>query len=166
MDDVVPDASTPGPQGQPGGAEQEQPPPPPNEQIQNEISTGKVWDWLGGLFGSEWDTPAGGGGTGGQFMFASLAELDGVITQWKAERDAIDADGMKIMQAIGFISPPAGDTMSVGQADATRTSLDALYKHNRAMFDYADGYIKKLEASRASIANIEHSNKTRLGNAH
>ncbi len=138
-------------------------PPPPDDQIQLEISTGRVMDWLGGLFGTDgWDTTAGGGGTGGQFMFASIEELNGVIAQWQTELAAIQADGVKINQAAGYIEAPAGDGMSVAQAKATTESLDALQKHNQAMADYADGYIKKLIASRDSIVNTEQNNAAGL----
>ena len=79
-------------------------PLPPDQQIQMQISLGKVKEWLGGLFGQDWDTSAGGGGTGGQFVFASIAELDGVIAQWKDQREAIQADGAKIRQAANYIT--------------------------------------------------------------
>jgi hypothetical protein len=138
--------------------ESTEPPPPPDTQIQQEISTGRVMEWLGGLFGSEWESPAGGGGTGGQFMFASVDELNGVITQWQTELAAIEADGEKIRQAAGYIEAPAGDSMSVAQADATTQSLNALQQHNDAMRDYAREYIKKLIASRDSIVNAEQNN--------
>jgi hypothetical protein len=139
--------------------ESTEPPPPPDTQIQQEISTGRVMEWLGGLFGNdEWESTAGGGGTGGQFMFASVAELNEVIAQWQAEHAAIQADGVKISQAAGYIQAPADDGMSVKHADVTMLSLDALQKHNQAMADYADGYIKKLIASRDSIVNAEQNN--------
>lgn len=140
-------------------------PPPPGDQIQLEISTGRVMEWLGGLFGNEWENSAGGGGTGGQFMFASVDELNTVISQWQAEHDAIKSDGVKIDQAAGFITPPAEDGMSVAQADATRQSLVTLRQHNEAMQAYAEQYIAKLVASRDSMVNTEANNQAQLRSA-
>lgn len=147
---------------QPGATE---PPPPPDTQIKQEISTGRVMEWLGGLFGNEWETTAGGGGTGGQYMFASVAELNTVIAQWQAEYAAIMADGEKIQQAAGYIKAPAEDGMSVAQADATRQSLITLRTHNEAMRTYAEQYIAKLTASRDSIVNTEHGNEAQMRSA-
>jgi hypothetical protein len=154
----VPDASTSDPQGQ-------QPSPPADKQIDQQISLGNVIDRLGSLFGADWQTPAGGGGTGGQFMFASIAELDAVIAQWEKELEAIRADGITIDEAAGFVEPPAQDGMSVGQADATRQSLIKLREHNTAMRGYAEEYIKKLKASRASMTNTDQGNEAQLRNA-
>jgi len=47
---------------QSGGTE----PLPPDQQIQQQISLGAVKNWLGDLFGQDWQTSAGGGGTRGQ----------------------------------------------------------------------------------------------------
>ena len=155
----MPDAGSTDQQGQPPP----EPPPPPGQQIDQEISVGKVFEGLGRLFGAGgWETTAGGGGQGGQFMFASLADLDAVITQWETQLDAIIKDGAKISQAAGLVAPPAGDGMSQGQADATKQSLTKLKEHNDAMRDYATEYIKKLKASRASMANTEHGNVSQM----
>jgi hypothetical protein len=145
---------------QQGGTE----PLPPDQQIQMQISLGAVKGWLGNLFGKDWETSAGGGGTGGQYMFASLADLDAVIAQWKEQRQAIYDDGQKIQQAAGAIVAPAEDGMSGGMSDTSLASLDALYKHNREMFKYADDYVRKLEASRASMANTDQSGKSTMDN--
>lgn len=153
----MPDASTASQQGQ-------QPPPGAGEQIDQQISLGKVMETLGSLFGTEWETTAGGGGTGGQFMFASIADLDAVIAQWETEHAAIQADGEAIRLAAGIVTPPADDGMSVGQADATRESLIKLKEHNDAMLGYAEEYIKKLKASRASMVNTEQGNQAQIRN--
>lgn len=153
----MPDAGT-SDQGQ-------QPPPPPDQQIDQQISIGNVVDRLGDLFGADWEKAAGGGGRGGQFMFASIAELDAVIAQWETEYNAIRADGDTIDQAAGLVEPPAQDGMSVGQADATRQSLIKLKEHNLAMLGYAEEYIKKLKASRASMVNTDQGNEAQLRNA-
>ena len=154
----MPDASTTDQQGQ-------EPPPPPDKQIDQEISLGNVWEGLGSLFGADWEKAAGGGGTGGQFMFASMAELDGVIAQWETELEAIRTDGLTIDQAAGLVEPPAQDGMSVGQADATRQSLIKLREHNTAMRGYAEEYIKKLKASRASMTNTDQGSEAQIRNA-
>lgn len=147
----MPDAST---GGQPG----QQPPPGAGEQIDQQISLGKVMESLSSLFGAEWETTAGGGGTGGQFMFASIADLDNVIAQWEAEYEAMRTDGDSIREAAALVAPPAEDGMSAGQADATRQSLIKLLEHNEAMRGYAEEYIKKLKSSRASMVNTEQGN--------
>ena len=153
----MPDASTSDPQGQPSI--------PADQQIDQQISLGNVVDRLGSMFGADWETPAGGGGTGGQFMFASIPELDAVIAQWETEVEAIKADAITIDEAAGFVEAPAEDGMSVGQADATRQSLIKLKEHNVAMRGYAEEYVKKLKASRASMVNTDQGNETQLRNA-
>lgn len=155
----MPDASTAPPTQPP----EEQPPPPPGEQIDQEISLGKVWETVTSIFGTEGvETTAGGGGQGGQFMFASLADLDSVITQWETELEAIQKDGVAVNQAALNVGPPAEDGMSRGQAKATRDSLLKLKLHNDAMRDYAVEYIKKLKASRATMANTEQGNVAQI----
>jgi hypothetical protein len=103
-----------------------------------------------------------GGGGGGQFVFADLAELKSVTDQWKAERDRIVSDGKNINRAIELCTPPAGDLMSKYQANALKESLTQAFNHNQAMFQYADGYVRKLEVSQESMAATEQDNVTRL----
>lgn len=129
-----------------------------------QISLDMVADRIGTLFGPGWQTTYGGGGTGGKYMFANLQDLDAVITQWKDVYEAIGEDGRTIEQMAMFIEPPAEDDMSVGQADATRQSMVNLKEHNLAMRTYAEEYIKKLQASRDSMANTEQGNAAQLGN--
>ncbi|HEU5472184.1 MAG TPA: hypothetical protein VFV67_16140 [Actinophytocola sp.] len=139
------------------------PPPAPGDQIQTEIALSRVIDTLGGLFGSNWTAPtAGGGGTGGQFMFASIEQLDSVIAQWRAEVQAISADGNEIQQAVADIGEPADDGMSTGHADAARKSLTTLLEHNFAMQDYATQYLDKLLASRQSMVNSDLTGRDRM----
>ena len=103
-----------------------------------------------------------GGGGGGQFVFADLAELDSVTAQWRAERERVQQDGQKLTEALALCNPPADDMMSHFQASSLKNSLSAALEHNKAMFDYADGYVQKLEASRASMATTEHDNTAKL----
>jgi hypothetical protein len=144
---VVPDGTT----GDPT-----QPPANPGDQIEAEIALGRVVEVLTGLFGGPGASPqAGGGGQDGKFMFASLADLDSVIAQWQNELQAIMDDGEQIRNTATFIREPADDGMSRGHAKAARESLTKLLEHNVAMRDYADEYIKKLQASRQSMANAD-----------
>jgi hypothetical protein len=103
-----------------------------------------------------------GGGGGGQFVFADLAELDSITTQWVAERERIRQDHETVLEAIRRCNPPAGDMMSHYQANRLQESLAAARDHNQAMLDYADGYVQKLEASRTAMASSEHNNAARL----
>jgi hypothetical protein len=134
---------------------QDQDPGTPQDQVDGEIARAEISDWLRGLFpfGGE-PTPhqAGGGGTGGQFMFANLDELDGIIAKWKEERDGIIADRDAISDAYHMIKPPAGDTMSVGQTEASQNSLASMWQHSEAMLKYANDYIAKLYAARVQMA--------------
>jgi hypothetical protein len=104
----------------------------------------------------------GGGGGGGQFVFADLAELDSITAQWKAERDRIRKDGRSLLTAIQLCNPPAEDMMSHYQVNRLRESLTEAWKHHQAMLDYADGYVHKLDASRASMAGTELDNTAKL----
>jgi uncharacterized protein with von Willebrand factor type A (vWA) domain len=115
---------------------------------------GRVGSVLGDLLGQD---PFSGGGAG-TYLFADLAELDSVATQWRAERDKIFERNEKIRQAIDQVAAPAEDLMSVGQADAFRGSLEKLQEHNQALFDYADSYVNKLVATRNYYAAVEDAN--------
>jgi hypothetical protein len=137
---------------------QEQPPGTPEDQVNGEIARAEISDWLRDLFPfGDGATPhqAGGGGTGGQFMFASLEELDGIIAKWKEERDGIIADRDAILAAQDTVAPPAGDTMSVELTEASKSSLAAMKQHSEAMLKYANDYIAKLYASRVQMATQE-----------
>ena len=52
--------------------------------------------------------------------------------------------------------------MSVLQANATRASLEAGYRHNRALLNAAEAAIAKLETSRKNYAETEHDTKSAL----
>jgi hypothetical protein len=145
-----------------GDAEQD--PGSPAEQVNGEITAAEVSEWWKSLFGFGGGQPyeAGGGGSGGQFMFANLEELDGVITRWEEERDGILADRDAIADAYYMIAEPAGDMMSRGQTSASRDSLATMYYHSDAMFKYAEGYLEKLYASRQQMALMEEGAHTRM----
>ncbi|MCA1655331.1 MAG: hypothetical protein LC635_02515 [Pseudonocardiaceae bacterium] len=142
----------------------EQDPGTPADQVNAEITSAEVGDWWRSLFGSDDAQPheAGGGGTGGQFMFASLDELNGVIKKWEDEREGILADRDAIADAYYQITEPAGDMMSRGQADASRNSLANMWQHSDAMLRYAENYIAKLNASRDQMAVMEDGARQRM----
>ncbi len=139
-----------------------QDPGTPADQVNTTIVTQNVVGWWRSLFGGDpTQYQAGGGGKGGQFMFASVDELNGVIKQWETMRDDIQDDKDKIADAYFKIKAPAGDVMSQGQASASRDSLANLWQHSDAMLKYADNYITKLYESRDQMQVMEdgaHSN--------
>jgi hypothetical protein len=118
---------------------------------------------LGSLGVGEW-FDGGGGGAGGQFVFADLAALDTAIARWTALKDRIGGRGRKIARARDRCNPPAEDVMSRRQADAAREAMNKKLLHNDAMRAYADAYLHKLADSRATMAAAEQSNTHRLRN--
>ncbi|WP_378057028.1 hypothetical protein [Actinophytocola glycyrrhizae] len=146
-----------------GNAEQE--PGTPAEQVDQEIASTEVLNWWRSLFGfggQPQPHESGGGGVGGQYMFASLEELDTVIAKWEDERDGILEDRQQIYDAYHVIRDPAADAMSRYQADASRDSIANMFQHNSAMLRYAENYIEKLKASREQMAIMEDGNRDRL----
>jgi len=134
----------------------EQDPGTPADQVNAEIAYAEVTEWWKSLFGSGGDPHlAGGGGTGGQFMFANIEELDSVITKWEGERDGIAADKETIAGSYYLIAEPASDSMSAAQATASRNSLAIMWEHSDQMLKYAENYIAKLKASREGMATME-----------
>jgi hypothetical protein len=127
----------------------------PADQVNAEITREGAFGWWRSLFGIGDPYEAGGGGTGGQFMFANLDDLNGVITRWEQERDSIQADCDAIADAYWAIKEPAADPLSGEQAQASRDSLANMWTHSTAMLNYADNYIEKLKASRQQIAVME-----------
>ncbi|WP_133902381.1 hypothetical protein [Actinophytocola oryzae] len=142
----------------------DQDPGTPADQVNGEIVREGVLGWWRALFGLNptEEYQAGGGGAGGQFMFASIEELDTVITRWEDERDGILADREKISEAYYSITPPAGDSMSRGQATASQDSLANMWHHNDAMLKYAENYIAKLKASRRQMSLNEEGADARF----
>jgi hypothetical protein len=98
----------------------------------------------------------------GQYVFTDLAQLDGVISEWTAIRDRVVDRGLRLVQAAGFITPPAEDTASQGYTKATRESVLKAVSHCDAMRAYADGYIQKLVAARAQYAETEVQTATNI----
>jgi hypothetical protein len=110
-------------------------------------------------------TGSGGGGAGGQYVFASLEDLDEIIADWEALRDRIQVRGRKLRQAIGLIESPAEDIMSRLQANTAVRSLEKAEEHRLAMENYAAGYVEKLRAARAQYAETDADNAAHLRNA-
>ncbi|MBC6446791.1 hypothetical protein [Actinokineospora xionganensis] len=135
-----------------------------DQQLNAEVGMGHVYNTVAETIGKlPWvNTPAhitaGGGGEGGKFYIASVAELDSLIAQWTVIRDKIDTSGEKLQDAVFRVAPPADDEMSRKEAMATEESLTMAIEHNRAMRDYAEGYINKLIDARHRYENTEGHN--------
>jgi hypothetical protein len=143
--------------------EQQENPGTPEEQVNREVTSAEVSGWWRSLFGGD-PYEAGGGGAGGQFTFANVEELDGIIRKWEDERDGIDADRKAIAEAYHMIKQPAGDIMSLTQMEASKNSLANMWHHSDSMYNYAQNYITKLMTSRAQIATTEDGAYQRIRN--
>lgn len=108
---------------------------------------------------------SGGGGSGGQYVFASLEELDAIITDWTTLRDDIQLDGQRLAHAQSRIEPPADDIMSRQQPAAVNASLDKALAHNATMSEYASSYIDKLNATKEHYLLEEETNAARMRDA-
>lgn len=153
----VPDGTT---------ADSQQDPGTPEQQIADEIAANRMGSWLFSALGVDFRSGSGGGGEGGQFMFANLAELDAVIAAWREEVASIAADRRQIEITREIVDRPAGDTMSVYQTQATRHSLGALSVHNEEMLSYADAYLKKLTQTRQQMQNDEDAGVASMRNVY
>ncbi len=107
-------------------------------------------------------TGSGGGGSGGQYLFANLDELNSIITDLETLRDNIRNDGEKLRLAHQLITPPAEDDMSHLEAQSTLDSLVKAIEHNDAMIAYADAEIAKIQAARNAYVNTDHDGAERL----
>lgn len=114
---------------------------------------------------SRYITTSGGGGLGGRYVFASLAELDEIIVEWTSIRDDLAAAGEGLRQALMMDLTPADDDMSGGQASALYTSLLGAADHNDSMASYMNSYIDKITAARAEYAATDQQAVERLGRA-
>ncbi|WP_143446601.1 hypothetical protein [Kibdelosporangium aridum] len=118
-----------------------------------------------GILGTDYESRAvGGGGTNGKWVFTSLDQLDTLIKKWTGVRDAIRRRRDEILDARSLVYPPASDVMSRLQAEALKSSLDAMEKHADSMFRYADAYVKKLEETRTAYTATESGNTGRMNN--
>lgn len=78
-------------------------------------------------------TGSGGGGAGGQYVFADLDQINGIISDAERLLTDIRDDGASLLRAQQRVEPPAEDIMSVMEAEATVRSLDQAITHNQAM---------------------------------
>jgi hypothetical protein len=107
-------------------------------------------------------TGSGGGGEGGHYVFANLADLDTIITDLETLLADIQQDRDDLERTAGLITPPAEDHMSTGQADAVVTFLEKARTHNLAMDTYAANELAKLKAARQTYATTDDNAATRL----
>jgi hypothetical protein len=107
-------------------------------------------------------TGSGGGGAGGQYVFANLDEMDGIIAEAKVLCEEIQEDGEKLRRAQALIEPPGDDVMSRIEAQTTVNSLEKAIEHNEAMFAYTGAQLAKLRAARDAYANTEDESAARL----
>jgi hypothetical protein len=158
---VVPDGTT-----AEGQQSQEQNPGTPEEQINSEVAVSRVGGWLNSLFGGDWSQTSGGGGRGGQFMFASLAELDSVIATWRREIDAMVDDRRRIRATMGAANRPAADAMSTYHTGAVKQTLAAMDVHSEQLLQYAQGYLRKLEQTRQQMQANEDAAESSMRNVY
>jgi hypothetical protein len=110
-------------------------------------------------------TGSGGGGNG-DFVFASLAELETIIAEWSTLRDEIGLDWDGFFQAQYQTNiAPAGDVMSEQQANAVNGSLNKALSHCDVMLKYVDSYVVKLAAAQRQYLNDDDNAKRRLERA-
>lgn len=110
-------------------------------------------------------TGSGGGGSGGKYVFASLEELDSIKSQWTAILEAILVDGARLSMARDALHAPADDLMSNAQYTAITKSLNSAIKHNKRMHDYADDYVRKLEAAAEGYVSDDEVNAAQFRSA-
>lgn len=107
---------------------------------------------------------SGGGGAGGQYVFANLEEIDSIITDLEAELIDIQDDDRYFEQAIARATPPAQDMMSTAQVEAYCASLRKGRQHNKAVAAYAENQLMKLRAARQTYVDTDSGAAERLRN--
>ena len=137
----------------------------PERRVDAAIAAARFGEVGLGSLGSGEHFDSGGGGAGGQFVFADLAALNAAITRWAALHERIKLRGQTIQKASDLCNPPADDLMSRYQADAAKDTLIKKLEHNDAMLAYAEGYVQKLTVSRNIMVTTEHANIGRLRSA-
>lgn len=141
-------------------------PPNADQQIDGQVAVINLLDNLPFFGNAARDAYAsGGGGAGGTFQIASLAELDGLINQWQSLVDRMDESRQRLEQAVRHVQAPAQDTPSQTEAMATKDSINAAIDHNMIMREYAQGYVEKLQAARADYAGTESDNTSLVGHS-
>jgi hypothetical protein len=138
----------------------------PEVQIAGTVAVARIYETLAPLLGGSGEYDTGGGGGGGAFMFASVAELDGVIHQWLDLIDEIKADQHRMEAAGGQISEPAADQVSGQNSTVSRKVVMEMQKHNELLLRYAVEYVRKLQASKKQMMATEQGNETRMNQVH
>ena len=105
---------------------------------------------------------ADGGGGSGSYMFANLAELDGVIQQWQNLVDELEADTKQVDSAVRQLARPAGDHVSDTNFSQSTEVLHAMRKHNEMLGAYAAHYVAKLKQCRTQMTTTEQGVQTRV----
>lgn len=106
-----------------------------------------------------------GGGTGGQFVFVNLDEIDSILREWEDLRDRIDARRRTTDKVRNLCNPPAGDMMSEYQANAGLETATAKLEHDDALWAYAQAYVDNLTACHKAMTATERGNADRLRGA-
>lgn len=104
------------------------------------------------------ETPSGGGGVGGDYVFTDPAQLRTIIGQWEDKHEKIMEYGEEIVASARLVQPLAADDASNGMAKSARQSLAAMAQHNAAMQKYAAAYIRKLKGALSDIEATEQDN--------
>lgn len=104
----------------------------------------------------------GGSGTGGQYVFADLTELDAIITTLQTEIEGVRDDARYFRDAIRQATAPAGDLMSQRQVNAYRAALEKGGEHNKAVLTYLENQLAKLQAAHQSYAETEAASVKRF----
>ncbi|CAM4000978.1 hypothetical protein KIPE111705_35610 [Kibdelosporangium persicum] len=145
----------------------EQGPGTAEQQIRFEVAIDKTLRAAAGMFGIDYESQAaGGGGTGGKWVFTSVDQLDDLIKEWTDVGLAIQGRLKKIRDAQALIYPPADDILSRFQADGLADSLEAMAQHADSMYKYADTYVQKLADTRSAYVNTEGDNTARMKDAY
>ena len=107
--------------------------------------------------------PDPGGDKSGQYMFANLEELDGIIAKWHAEGDNIQADGNSLPPGPAGAGLHLFDEVTSEYMATLGGAFEALVLHNGKMYEYNTGYAEKLAECRKAMARTEISNVENLG---
>lgn len=108
-------------------------------------------------------TGSGGGGSGGKYVFASLEELDSIITDWTKILDELLRDGDGMAQASYVRLRPADDEMSTRQSSAVGDSFGVAITHIKDMQVYTRSYLEKLKIAREQYLADDTEAAARFG---
>lgn len=130
----------------------------PEERVDQAISEARYGQAGIGSLGIGQYLDSGGGGSGGQFVFANLDELSSVLHEWEDVRNEIEKRQRTVSSIQDLCTPPADDMMSHYQADAGKRTAAEKFNHENALLAYARAYVDKLAACRNAMATTEQHN--------